>query len=71
MPVSQLTRQPTSLQWLAITILGMTYTALAVLFLFLCIGIGARATNAERNRLAVFLALAMVATQFALLMGSA
>ena len=49
----------------------MTYTALAVLFVLGCIAIGARSSGVSRTRLAVVLALAMVAAQFAALMGSA
>jgi hypothetical protein len=48
----------------------MTYTALAVLFLVLCIAIGALTPAARQARLAVALALMMVAAQFALLMWS-
>jgi hypothetical protein len=48
----------------------MTYTALAVLFLLLCVAIGALTPAATRARVAAVLALIMVAAQFALLVWS-
>jgi hypothetical protein len=48
----------------------MTYTALAVLFLLVSVAVGARTSAAARPRLALGLAAAMVAAQFALLMSS-
>jgi hypothetical protein len=48
----------------------MTYTALAVLFLLLCVAIGVRTPAAARTRVAAMLALTMVVAQFALLVWS-
>jgi hypothetical protein len=48
----------------------MTYTALAVLFLLLCVAVGALAPAARQARVAVVLASIMVAGQFALFVWS-
>ena len=48
----------------------MTYTALAVVFLALCVAIGALTPAARQARVAAALSLMMVAAQFALLMWS-
>jgi hypothetical protein len=48
----------------------MTYTALAVLFLLVSVGVGARSSTGAHPRLAIGLATVMVAAQFALLMSS-
>jgi len=43
----------------------MTYTALAMVFVLVCVGLGAgRTSNAGATRLAAVLAVAMVAAQF-------
>jgi hypothetical protein len=47
----------------------MTYTALAVVFLLVSVGLGARGV-ADRRGVALCLAMAMIAAQFALLMSS-
>jgi hypothetical protein len=47
----------------------MTYAALAILFVLVCAGLGARfGARAERTWVAASLALLIVAAQFALLM---
>jgi hypothetical protein len=48
----------------------MTYTPLALMFLLLCIAVGALSPAARQARLAAVLALTMVVAQFALLMWS-
>jgi hypothetical protein len=48
----------------------MKYTALAVLFLLVCVGLGVRFPAAERPVVAVGLAVAMVSAELALLMWS-
>ena len=46
----------------------MTYTALAVVLMFVSVGIGARTSAAARPWVALCLAATIVAAQFALLM---
>lgn len=48
----------------------MTYTALAVLFLLVSVGVGTRTSSGARPWLAMVLAATMVVAQFALLMSS-
>ena len=46
----------------------MSYAAVAVAFLLVCVALGVRSAHAERQYVAVCLALAMVAAQLALLL---
>jgi hypothetical protein len=46
----------------------MSYAALAIAFLLVCVAVGARSAHAERQYVATCLALAMVAGQLALLL---
>jgi hypothetical protein len=48
----------------------MTYTALAIVFMLVSIGVGARSAGATGPRFAIALAAVMVAAQLALLMSS-